>query len=466
MTEYPEADSPLWWSIERLQRAYRTKELSPVEVALESLRRIEAFDGDIHAFVTVTRELMLEQAAAAQAEYSAGTERALLGVPVAIKDVFNVEGVVTTFGSLVYREVEAKEDCRVVTHLRNAGAVFAGKTNTPEFGQSATTENLLLPDTVNPWGTHLTPGGSSGGSAAAVAAGLCNVAVGSDGGGSIRIPAAFTGLVGLKPTLGLCHNSHGLGAMADFSTPGPLARIVKDLRRMVEVMSERSFPRCSSPRLRVGWCPHPEGRPVQPEIRYAIEKVAVTLEELGHSVEEVVLPIEGWREIFTVLVLADEHRERAHLLATSPGLLTSYERRSLEVARALHPEEIRAARHALDEFRRKVVKMFDQFDVLLLPTVAVQPFEVGSRPRTVDGEAVDRLWGAFPFAAPFSVAAMPAMSLPVGLGDGLPVSAQLVGRTDSDSVLLDLAEDLEAALLFDNGPMRQKWRLTSELVSA
>lgn len=449
--------SPLWWSVSELRAAYRLGILSPVDVAREALDRIDSYDADLHAFVTVTRKLLLGQAAAAEAEYRRGAERPLLGIPVSIKDVFDVEGVVTTYGSLVHRQRVAIGDSGVVSRLRAAGAMFTGKTNTAEFGQSATTDNLLGPDTANPWDTGRTPGGSSGGAAASVASGMSTAAAGSDGGGSIRIPAAFTGLVGLKPTSGLCRDEHGFRAMTDFVSPGPLARTTADVRLMLEVLADRPFPPQGPPRgLRIGWCPRPEGRPVDAQVDLAVTRLAFALEELGHHVEEADLPLGGWRDIFGPLVLADEYAERGHLLAT-PELLTHYERRSLEAAHVLDPDDVVRARAALPGYRSRITALFERFDVLLLPTVAVPPFMLGQRPGEIDGEAVDSLWGAFPFAVPFNVVGTPAISIPAGIVEGLPVGAQLVGAYGGEPVLLDLCEQIEQAFAVDLAAVRDRW---------
>ena len=183
-----------------LRAAYRGGDLSPVEVVETMLRRIETYDGHLNAYLARLEATALEQARAAEEAYRRGEAAALAGIPVSVKDTFPLAGAPTTFGSRIYRDHVPARDSGVVTRLRAAGAVTIGKTNTAEFGQSATTDNRLGDDCRNPWDPMRTPGGSSGGAAATVAAALATVAVGADGGGSIRIPAAFTGLFGLKPT--------------------------------------------------------------------------------------------------------------------------------------------------------------------------------------------------------------------------------------------------------------------------
>ncbi len=436
---------------------FQAGRLTPSDVLEATLERIEGHNDELHAYVTVTAELARAQAAEATAAYQRGEHAPLLGVPVSVKDAFHVQGVETTLGSLLHKGHIAKTDSGVVRRLRAAGAVFTGKTNTAEFGQSATTDNMLGPDTGNPWDPSRTPGGSSGGAAASVAAGLANIAVGSDGGGSVRIPASFTGLVGIKATPGVCRDEYGFRAMTEFVSPGPLAWRVADARLMLGVLADRDYTRAAPPRrLRIGYCARPEGRPVDAGVAMGVSAAAVALADLGHDVTEVDLPIQGWNAVFGPLVLEDEHRERGHLLATADRL-SGYERASLIAARSLDPAEVTRAREELPRYRAAVAGIFEHYDVLLTPTVAVPAFPLGERPKVIDGQRVSSLWGAFPFAAPFNVAGTAALSLPCGLSHGLPVGAQLVTAANTEQLLLDVSEELEAALGFDPDPVLRRW---------
>lgn len=459
-------ENVLRWPIAELVAAYRTREVSPVEVARTALERIEQHDGELGAFIGVTRDLALEQAAAAERRYADGDEAPLLGVPVSVKDSFYVEGTLSTLGSRVHRSHVATADSGVARRLRRAGAVFTGKTNMAEFGQSATTDNLLGPDTRNPWDPQRTPGGSSGGAAASVAAGLSTVAVGSDGGGSVRIPAAFTGLVGVKPTFGRCRDEWGFRAMSDFVCPGPLTRSVADARTLLGVMVDDGLTSTGLPRrLRVAYCPRPEGHPVDPAVAEAVDRVARLLAGMGHAVEQVDLPLGGWEQAFGPLVLDEEHRERGHLLEHHAEELTRYERGSLRAALNLRPGEVEAARGAHQRYRFRVDALFDDYDVLLTPTVATPAFPLGERPMSIDGRSVSRLWGAFPFTAPFNVAGVPALSVPCGTVDGLPVAAQLVARAGADALLLDVGELVEEAVAFDDALVRDRWDASAVTVA-
>ncbi|MGB6245281.1 amidase [Gordonia sp. (in: high G+C Gram-positive bacteria)] len=437
-------------SVADLVSAYRSRDLSPVEVTQTFLDRIDEVDPHLHSYVTVTVDLALTQAADAERRYRTGEAVGpLAGVPTAVKDAFHVADVPTTLGSAVHRGQVSKHDSGVVRRLREAGAVFLGKTNTAEFGQSATSENLLGPDTVNPWDPATTPGGSSGGTAAAMAARLATIGIGSDGGGSVRIPAAFCGIYGFKPTVGRCPDEKGFRGMTDFVAPGPMTSRVADARPVVSVLAETSMRPEQVGALRIGYCPAPEGRPVHPGVTAAIGRLAALLADHGHRVTETDLPIGGWNEIFGPLVLEDEHRERGHLLAYAPDDLTGYERSSLRAALKLESSAVENARRGLADYRRRIDGLFEEFDILLTPTVAVPAFERGNRPTHIDGTAVDHLWGAFPFAVPFNVGGVPAASVPCGLADGLPVGAQLVGRAGADALVLNLSQQAEEALAFD-----------------
>lgn len=442
--------------------AYQKQTLSPVEVFRQALKRVEDVDGKMGAMLLTMADSGMAQAKDAEIAWRNGTAGPLAGVPISIKDTFDIAGYVTTRGSRLHRHQVALEDSGVVRRLKASGALFVGKTNTAEFGQSATNENLLGPVVRNPWNLAMTPGGSSGGAAASVAAGYVPLAIGADGGGSIRIPAALTGLFGFKPTYGLCLDEGGFRAMSDFCCAGPLSQCVSDARLFLAVLGEKSFVRHHSNKaMRIGFCPAPEGRPVHPGIRAALVSTAKLLGDLGHDITEVNPDFKGWAEAFGPLVLAEEWRERGHLLDRFKDEFTDYELSSLIAGSKLTPEVVAQARVLHQQYRARIAAMFEQFDFLLTPTVASPAFEIGQRPTQIDGKPVGRIWGAFPFTAAFNVAGTPAAAIPCGLVDGLPVSAQLVAPCGRDSELLDLAESLEEALNFRNHFLAPQLRASS-----
>lgn len=453
------ADSDyLFWPIASLLDAYRTGDVSPIEVTENALSRIEALDNQLHSFLSVTPEIALEQARRAEQHYRSNEPAPpLLGVPLSIKDLFDVRGAVTTLGSRLYGDQPATVDSKPVAKLRAAGGVFVGKTNTAEFGQSATTDNLLGPACGNPWDPARTSGGSSGGAAASVGAGFASAALGSDGGGSIRIPAAMCGLFGLKPTFAQLAEDEAFKAMSPFVCAGPITRTVDDARRLLSVQLDRDFTRAPSrPRRRIAWSPAPEAHAVDPGVRRVTAAAVAMLAELGHHVEEVELPIDGWPEAFGPPVLDDEWRYRRHLLER-PSDLTFYARRAIESGERVTPADLVSAKAMREDIRRRVGNLFGEFDIIVTPTMACLPFPLGQRPTEIDGVKVDSLWGPFPFAAPFNVSGSPAASVPVGLADGLPVGLQVVAAYRAEGELLDFCEELEEALPSTLDVMKNRW---------
>jgi Asp-tRNA(Asn)/Glu-tRNA(Gln) amidotransferase A subunit family amidase len=450
--------SPLYWPIDTLISAFRRRALSPREVLEEAIARAERFDPILNTYLQRLDDAARTQARAAEKSYLDGDAGPLCGVPVSIKDTFPLAGSVTTFGSALFRDNATDEDSGQVRRLRAAGAVFTGKTNTAEFGQSATTDNRLGDGARNPWDIERTPGGSTGGGAATVAAGLACAAVGVDGGGSIRIPAAFTGLFGIKPSHGLCADEGGFRAMSDFACPGPLTWRARDARIVLGVMAGTDYARAATPRpLRIAWCAAPEGRPVDPGVARAMTEAREALSGLRHDLIDTALPLAGWNDAFGPLVLAEEGRERGDLLDSDGAALTDYERTSLIAAREVGDDAITRARSAHDAYRARIDILFEDHDALITPTTAAPAFRLAERPETIAGQRVDKLWGAFPFAVPFNVSGHPAASLPCGLADGLPVGLQIVGRRNGEGALLDLAEDFEEALAFDPSAVWSAW---------
>ncbi len=436
-------------SAQSLIDAYRRREASPVAVARAALERVRDCDGALNAMVLMLDDLALAQAERAEEAWRAGDAAPLAGVPITIKDTFDIAGAVTTRGSRIHSRHLALEDSGAVRRLRAAGAVFIGKTNTAEFGQSATCENRLQQVTRNPWNLGATPGGSSGGAAVSVAAGYVPLALGADGGGSIRIPAAMTGIFGFKPSYGLCADEGGFRAMSAFACAGPMSHEVADARILLSVLADRDLPRqAGRGGMRIGLCASPDGHPVDPGIRAAVAKAAAALDDLGHAVEEIDLDLSGWDEVFNALVLAEEWHERGFLLDYCGEDLSDYALASLRAATNLSVEQVMEARSRHAGYRARIAALFDGFDVLLTPATATPAFAIGERPREIDGQRVGRLWGAFPFTSPFNVGGNPAAAIPCDTISDLPVSVQLVGRIGQDAPLLDLAQDLEEALAF------------------
>lgn len=438
----------------------RRKEVSPVELVDLFLDRIERLNPQLNAYLTVAGDQAREAAKAAEA--APAGDRPLHGVPVSIKDLHFTQGIRTTNGSAAYADFVPDHDHVVVERLKAAGAIILGKTNTSEFGQSSTTENRLGDDCRNPWDTSRTTAGSSGGAGASVAAGLGPLAVGSDGGGSVRNPAAFCGVFGIKATFGRVPNYGALGGMPIFSHTGPLTRTVRDAALMLNVMAgpDRRDPlaiREPAPdvlaalnqpgrRGKVAFSPNLGGAPIHPEVRKAFEGAVQVFSDLGYLVEEAGPPVPEPARIFGPIVCVDEYSAIGHLLDEQADLLMPYVKSTLEVGRDLPAYKYARALRHLDHFRAGVAEFFEGYDLLLTPMNAVPAFPVGQRPAEIDGQPVDKLWGAFPFSMPFNLTGQPAASVPCGFSsDGLPIGLHIVGRLRDEISVFQAAAAFEEA---------------------
>ncbi len=456
-------DELIWRSALDLAALIRSKQVSPVELTEAVLARIEAENPRLNAFCLVAADTARRDAREAEIAVTKGEPLGPLhGVPVSIKDVIFTRGLRTTGGSRLFAEAVPDEDAVSVARLRAAGAVILGKTNTSEFGHKAVTENPLFGITRNPWNPALTPGGSSGGAAAAVAAGLGPCALGTDGGGSVRIPAAFCGIYGIKPSYGRVPQYPGFPGWDLLGSTGPLTRTVRDAAAVLDVIAggdDRD--RWSLPReagsyvdaceddvkgLHVAWTPDLGYARVDPRVLTACENAAAEFEALGCHVE-VVNP--GWEDpepAFGTLVAAQFYAHWSDELPAreaelDPTLVKFIRRGGSITARdyLLAAERVKAYWHEVRTFLAR-------FDLLLTPTAAVPPFAAGAAPpRTIAGERVSVL-GWMPFTFPFNLTGQPAASVPAGFtDDGAPVGLQIVGRRHADRAVLAASAAFEAA---------------------
>ncbi|NEA99112.1 amidase [Streptomyces sp. SID13726] len=443
-------------------RALADGEITSLALVEQTLARIAATQGSLNAFRVVRTESALAEAVAADAQLAAGARQPLLGVPVAVKDDMDVAGEPTAFGCEGEFPAVAR-DGEAVRRLRAAGAVIVGKTNTCEFGQWPFTEGPAFGATRNPWNPRHTPGGSSGGSAAAVAAGLVPAALGSDGAGSVRIPASWTHLVGIKPQRGRISTWPRGESFQGITVNGTLARTVADAALLLDAASGNhdldphrppavdasAAVRRDPGRLRIALALKPPFTALparlQPEVRARIVELAEKLSELGHTVEEADPPYGQIGLTFiprATVGLAERVRE-----APFPALL---DRRTRDAARRgglLGGVPLRAARRAEAVLHRRIGGFFSSYDVVLAPTTAAPPPRVGAM-LELGGLATDRaMIAACPYAWPWNVLGWPGVNVPAGfVGEGLPVGAQLLGPANSEPLLLSLAGQLEAEL--------------------
>jgi amidase len=441
--------------IARQAELVRAGEVSSAELVGACLERIARLDGELNAFRVVLAERATAEAAQADARRAAGDERPLLGVPIAIKDVFDVAGEVTAHGTR-HRGAPAARDAELVERLRAAGAIVVGKTHTPELAQWGVTESAAFGVTRNPWRLDRTSGGSSGGSAAAVAAGMVGAASASDGLGSIRIPAACCGLFGLKPGRGLVPLAPDDDHWHGLSVAGAVTRSVLDSALFLDVVADAPGGGAESFVAAAGRAPGglrivvadnapPGARAASEPVVGAVDETARLLASLGHSVTEGRIDY-GLGVLRAIGRFLRGVRDEAKEL----GAWRDLERRTRGVARlgSLIPADA-IARERADEpaIARRLGSVLDGHDVLLMPTIAapaaeVGPFEGFGAIRTLAGEAL-RWPGAFTPA--WNLSGHPAAAVPAGFdGAGLPLSVQLVGRPGDEATLLGLAAQLEA----------------------
>ncbi|MBX6391020.1 MAG: amidase [Frankia sp.] len=441
--------------------ALATGAVSSRELVGAALDRIQATQSTLNAFRRLRPEAALAAADDADRLLSAGVRLPLLGVPIAIKDDTDLAGEPTAFGAP--GDFPPKPtDSEMVRKLKAAGAVIVGKTNTPEFGQWPFTEGPAFGVTRNPWDLDYTPGGSSGGAAAAVAAGLVAAAVGSDGAGSVRIPAAWTNLVGIKPQRGRISSAPVPEQFNGLTAFGPLALTVADAALLLDVLSgsapvDRDRPPAPDEpfsvsasrvprRLRIGLSlkvPY-SGMPahLDPLVRSAVERLANVLAGLGHEV----VPADPTYGLLGVIFLPrsleaiDDWTHRV----PDPELLDVRTRANARTGRMLRPLLL-AARTAEPVSRWRIGRIFRDVDVVLAPTTAVPPPRVGELNRPTAWETDQAIVAACPFTWPWNVLGWPAINVPAGLTPaGLPMGAQLMGPANSESLLISLAAQLEA----------------------
>jgi aspartyl-tRNA(Asn)/glutamyl-tRNA(Gln) amidotransferase subunit A len=456
----------------------RKRELSATEVTEAVLGRMDKLEPHIHAFCTRTPELARKIAADIDKKIKAGDDPGpLAGVPVGIKDLVCTEGVVTASGSFAYKDFVPDEDDVVVERLKEAGAVIIGKTNVPEFGYSGVGHNPVFETTRNPWNLELTPGGSSAGSGAAVAAGVGPFAVGSDGGGSVRIPSAHSGIVGVKASMGRVplypgtkdERYPGVSSWESLEHIGPMSRTVADSALMLSVISgPDSRDRYSLPKadfdwmgvlkggikgLKVAYSPDWGYAPVDPEVRRVVgEAVKVFERDLGCIVEEAHPGFEDpYGAFWAIVAMETDLRGMREIVAKHGHHMTPH---LVDfIMRPWTAEDFTSALMTRKAVVNKMWRFMRKYDLLLTPTLAVPPFAVHIQgPEKIDGQIVHPFrWLNFTF--PLNFTGQPAASVPAGFTkDRLPVGLQIIGRHLDDPTVLRAAAAFESAK-----PWRDAW---------
>ena len=456
-------------SVVELKHMLDAKEVSIVEIIEHFYDRIDELNPKLNVFLALCREEAMEIAFKQQQALEKGVlQGKLAGIPISIKDLEMTSGIVTTLGSVVFRDRVPTYDSVVVERVKNEGAIILGKTNTPEFGQSGTTENRLGDACRNPWDTSRTSGGSSGGAGAGLAAGLFPIATGSDGGGSIRIPASFNGVFGIKPSQGRVprYGGYGIPASNHLSQSGPMARTVTDCALLLQVMSGADYRDPTSLRLnsndflsdiekgvsgwKIGWSPDLGYAAVDSEVLKVCAESAKVFESLGANVEEVNLQIEDPFHTFFDIFATGTYTSYGDLLEQSGDDLTDYVRSTLEYASTLAASDFSKALLQQDRLKRYMETVFDEYDLLLTPTMAVTAFHINDRPSTISGKEVHKFWGYLPFTYPINITGQTAASVPCGFSQsGMPIGLHIVGPFGSENKVLRASRAFEKAAPWD-----------------
>jgi aspartyl-tRNA(Asn)/glutamyl-tRNA(Gln) amidotransferase subunit A len=438
------------------------KEISPLELMKDTLKRIEQVNPDLNAFIALRPEAALAEATAMTEAISKGEDPGpLAGLPLGVKDLEDTAGMVTSYGSLPFKDNMAREDSIQVARLKAAGAIVVGKTNVPEFGFTGFTKNRLHGITRNPWNPERTPGGSSGGAAAAIAGGLAPLCTGSDAGGSIRIPSSYSGCFGIKPTFGRI--PAGPAPFVSTSTMvvmGPLTRCVRDAALYLDCTAGQhpadpySLPAPATPylkgienspsRLKIAFSPDLGYAVVQKEIMSCVEKAVKAFEEMGHDVELWSGSLPDTGDVWGALIATDIYaqlckvleKEREQIGRTLVAVLDGTRNMTIEKFTAI--QQLRARLNAVLE------ELFGEFDLLLTPTMPTEAFAAeGPPPSEIDGKPIPLL-GAVAFTYPFNFSGHPAASLPVGLTPaGLPAGLQIVAPRHREDLILQAARAYE-----------------------
>jgi aspartyl-tRNA(Asn)/glutamyl-tRNA(Gln) amidotransferase subunit A len=466
----------LWFKdIDTTSRLIKRKEISPVELTQSLLQRIERLEPQLNAFIRVMEKDALEQAQVLQDEWLAGKWRGPLhGVPIAIKDIFETKGSVTTGGSKLLAEWVPAQDATVVARLKEAGAVIIGKTNLHEFAMGATTENPHYGPTRNPWNLSRIPGGSSGGAAAAVAAGMCFGALGTDTGGSIRLPSALCGIVGLKPTYGRVSRHGCLPLSWSLDHIGPMTRTVRDSAIMLQVLAgvdpldDSSSAQPVDPYLakplenlqgiRVGICEEYFFEDMDPEMKHIVHEAILQLHALGAEI--VRIRLDHLTEALTAqrtISMAEGFTFHEAMFAKSPEIYGEDLRVRFQKGKSISASSYLHAQQMRKKMIHHVLEQMHTCDMLVAPTNAMPPFEIGTMTPENTVHNIFRL-GKTPLG---NLLGFPALTVPCGFtSEHLPVGLQLIGKPFTENALMQVGDLYEQstdwALEFGRNPVLEQ----------
>ena len=457
-------------AINELQNLYRSKEISPVEVTKEAIENINLLNPKLRAFITITEKYAIEKAKEAEKTFLKGEKPKLLtGIPIAIKDVEPMANYRCTFGSLV-RDGIAQEDSMTVRRIKESGGVILGKTNTPEYGHAGTSDNRVFGSSFNPWDIKKTPGGSSGGSAAAVAAGITSIGQGGDGGGSIRIPGSFCGIYGIKPTQGRISrivDGSVRWNVVNNATSGPLSRHVEDAAILLQVLAgysdEGEYINIKedpedylgslrkSNNYKIAFSNSVGDAEVDNEVSKIVkESLNKFTKETKSEISEFNFYPESAESIYQVffdffctkgyasdpILLEDENNNK---------LITDYVKRNWEHGKKVTGNRMFECYNKIGFYRDYTNKLFKNYDILILPTMATTAFDVNNPPESINGKKTnDPLWDFTPLTYIFNLTGNPAATLPIGFSKNkLPIGLQIVGDMGREHDVLNLSKQFQ-----------------------
>jgi len=449
--------------------AIREREISPVEVMRATLERIEQSQPVLNAFITVAADAAMAAARDAEAVVMRGAPLGPLhGVPVAVKDLIPTANIRTTWGSLIFKDHVPDHDAVVVTRLKQAGAIVVGKTTTPEFGQQCLTQAPLFGRTRNAWRADRSSGGSSGGSAVAVAAGLVPIAVATDGGGSTRIPAACNGVVGFKQGLGVVPQEYAQDGFGNISYITPMTRTVRDTALMLDVMAgpdlrdplttgrpQPNFVAAANDvadlrGMRIAWRARLGNSAVAADVLSACEAALATFAELGADISELTAPFENPEKVWFVNNGAYRMAQFGHHLKQHRDIMCPTFVRQMDRVANYSAAELYDAIFQRTRLYRQVQAWFDTCDIVAMPTLSRSAVPIDQDffgPIEIDNQLVENIRASwYPYTMPFNLTGNPAVSLPCGFGAaGMPLAIQLIARPGADAELVRIAAAFERA---------------------
>ncbi|MFW9943063.1 MAG: amidase [Candidatus Thorarchaeota archaeon] len=462
-----------------MREKIKTQELTSLEITEMIIERIEKINPIIHAFCTPTFDLARETAKKADDAIKKGEKIGILhGVPTSIKDLVDTKGIRTTYGCKIFEHNVPKKDEVVVERLKNAGMVFLGKTNTPEFGHLAISYNRIFEETRNPWNLERTPGGSSSGAAAAVASGLSPLALGSDGGGSIRIPSSLCGVYGLKPNFGRIPRDFKLISFYLLSHYGPIVRYVRDAALMLDAMKGPSdadkfslqktninyvdIVKETPRKLKIGYSLDlGYAKAINPEVEKSVLEAVHKFENFDWQVEKANLRLKkSYQTVVTLVTTGYAYDFKPYLKDWKEKMTPSF-LKMIEAGFNYTPQDLVKAEYVAMKFYEQFYEYFKEYDILITPTIAITAFELGkSFPEQIEGKSVSpAAW--MPFTYPFNMSGHPAASIPCGWSsEGLPIGMQIVGRRFDEATVLQVSKAFEEIAPWQEKiPNIQSWEI-------